>query len=76
MIIDLHATSFEATKKGDIKRMRKEGRIPAVIYGHKEKARRIYVLMQDLKKVLEILKREAVTINLLVNEKKLLFVIK
>ena len=76
MIIDLQATSYEATKKGDIKRMRKEGRIPAVIYGHKEKSKRIYVLTQDFKKILDILKKEAVTVNLLVNGKKLLCVIK
>jgi large subunit ribosomal protein L25 len=76
MIIDLQATSFEVVKKGDIKRMRKEGKIPAVIYGHKEKSKRIYVLLQEFKKVLEIIRKEAVTINLLVSGKKLFCVIK
>jgi len=76
MIIDLQATPFEVVKKGDIKRMRKEGKIPAVIYGHKEKSKRIYVLMQDFKKILDIIRKEAVTINLLVNGKKLFCVIK
>lgn len=76
MIIDLHATSYEAAKKGDVKRMRKEGKIPAVIYGHKEKTKRIYILSKEFKSVLETLKQEAVTINLLVNSKKYLCVIK
>ena len=76
MIIDLQATSYEAIKKGDIKRMRKEGKIPAVIYGHKEKSKRIYVLLQEFKKIVDILRQEAVTVNLKVNGKKLLCVIK
>jgi large subunit ribosomal protein L25 len=76
MIVDLQATSYEAVKKGDIKRMRKEGKIPAVIYGHKEKSKRIYVLNQDFKKILDVLRQEAVTINLLVSGKKRLCVIK
>ena len=76
MILDLQATSYEAVKKGDIKRMRKEGKIPAIIYGHKEKSKRIYVLFQEFKKILDILKQEAVTLNLKVNGKKLLCVIK
>lgn len=76
MIIDLQATSYEVISKGDIKRMRKEGKIPAVLYGHKEKSKRIYVLTQDFKKILDIIKQEAVTVNLKVNGKKLLCVIK
>ena len=34
MIINLQATPYDTTKKGDVKRMRKEGKLPAILYGH------------------------------------------
>lgn len=76
MIVNLTATPYETRGKGDIKRMRHEGKIPAVLYGHKEKSRRVFIEHRDLKKVLEILRKEAVTINLKVGEKEFLCVIK
>ena len=76
MILDLNAMLYEVTKKGDVKRMRKEGKIPAILYGHKEKSKRIYVLLGEFKKILEILKKETVTVNLKINAKKYLCVIK
>ena len=76
MIVDLPAKLYEVEKKGDVKRMRKKGKYPAVLYGHGEKSRRICVEQTDLKKVLEKLREEAVTINLKVDGKDYLCVIK
>lgn len=76
MIVDLPAKHYEVEKKGDIKRMRKKGKYPAVLYGHGEKSRRICIEQTDLKKVLERLREEAVTINLKVDGKDYLCVIK
>lgn len=76
MIVNLQATPYETEKKGDVKRMRREGRIPAILYGHKEKSRRIYIERREFKKVLEILKAEAVTVKLEINNKDYLCVIK
>lgn len=76
MIVDLQAKSYEIEKKGDVKRMRKNGIYPAILYGHGEKSRRICIEHHDLKKVIDILKEEAVTINLKVEGKDYLCVIK
>ena len=76
MKIDLTATTFETEKKGDIKRLRKEGKIPAVLYGHKEKTRRILVGQKEFKKVLDALKQETVIVNLKVGSKSYPCVIK
>lgn len=76
MIVKLTATPFETTKKGDIKRMRQQARIPAILYGHKEKSRRVFVEQREFKKVLETLRQEAVTIDLQIGEKGFLCVIK
>lgn len=76
MIVELQAKPYEAKAKGDVKRMRKEGIYPAILYGHGEKSRRICIEHHDLKKVIDILKEEAVTINLKVAGKDYLCVIK
>ena len=76
MKIDLQATSYKTEKKGDVKRLRKQGKIPAVLYGHKEKTRRIYVEQKEFKKVLDILSQEAITVNLKLDNKKYVCVIK
>ncbi len=76
MIVDLPAKLYEVEKKGDIKRMRKQGTYPAVLYGHGEKSRRICVEQSDLDMVLGKLKEEAVTVNLKVGGKDYLCVIK
>ena len=76
MIVDLPAKVYEVEKKGDVKRMRKKGKYPAVLYGHGEKSRRICVEQTDLKNILERLREEAVTINLKVDGKDYLCVIK
>jgi len=69
MKIDLQAFLYNKEKKGDIKRLREDGKIPAVLYGHKDKPRRIYLVEKEFKKVLDILKKEAITVNLQVEEK-------
>jgi large subunit ribosomal protein L25 len=76
MKIDLPATTFEKEKKGDVKRLRKEGKIPAVLYGHKEKTRKIYVEQKEFKKVLDVLKDETVIVNLKIGSKSYPCVIK
>ena len=76
MKIDLPATALETKKKGDIKRLRKEGKIPAVLYGHKEKTKRIYVEHKSFKSVLDALKKETVIVNLKVGSKSYPCVIK
>jgi large subunit ribosomal protein L25 len=76
MIVNLTATPYETAKKGDVKRMRHEGRIPAILYGHGEKSRRIFVEQREFKKVLETLRQEAVTINLQIGDKGVLCLIK
>ncbi len=76
MIVKLTATPYETMTKGDVKRMRQQGRIPAVLYGHKEKSRRVFVDQHAFKQVLETLRQEAVTINLQIGEKGFLCVIK
>ncbi len=76
MIVDLQATPYEATKKSDVKRLRREDKLPAILYGHKEKTRRIYVGRKEFKKVLDALKEEAVTVNLNIGSKKYLCLIK
>jgi large subunit ribosomal protein L25 len=69
MKMELEAYSYEPNKKGDVKRMRLEGKIPAVLYGHKEKSKRIYVLKKEFVKVLEVLKKEVVTVDLKLKDK-------
>lgn len=69
MKIELDAIPYERTKKGDIKRLRKEGKIPAIMYGHKDKSRRILILEREFKEVLNVLRKEAVTINLKIDAK-------
>ncbi|MGB3340809.1 MAG: 50S ribosomal protein L25 [bacterium] len=76
MIVELQAKPYEVKTKGDVKRMRKEGKYPAILYGHGEKSRRIYIEHHDLKGVIDILKEEAVIINLKIEEKDYLCVIK
>uniref|UniRef100_A0A7V0Z5Y6 Large ribosomal subunit protein bL25 n=1 Tax=candidate division WOR-3 bacterium TaxID=2052148 RepID=A0A7V0Z5Y6_UNCW3 len=69
MKMELEAYLYEPQKKGDVRRMRMEGKIPGVLYGHKEKSKRIYVLKKEFEKVLETLKKETVTIELKLKEK-------
>jgi large subunit ribosomal protein L25 len=76
MKIDLPATTFKSERKGDIKRLRREGKIPAVLYGHKEKTRQIFVDQKEFKRVLDTLKEETVIVNLKVGSKSYACVIK
>ncbi len=76
MKIELRGFPFQSKKKGDVKRLRRQGKIPAVIYGHKEKTRSFYVEIKDLKKVLEKMQEETVLVNLKLENKKHLCVIK
>ncbi|UCG92535.1 MAG: 50S ribosomal protein L25 [candidate division WOR-3 bacterium] len=76
MKIDLQTTPFKAEKKGDLKRLRRQGKIPAVLYGHKEKTRNIYIDMKEFKKILDRLQQETVTVNLKLEKKNYLCVIK
>ncbi|HEC78592.1 MAG TPA: 50S ribosomal protein L25 [candidate division WOR-3 bacterium] len=76
MIVNLQATPYTAEKKGDVKRMRKDGKLPAVLYGHKEKTQTIYIEKNEFKKVLDALRKEAVTVNLSIKDKEYLCVIK
>jgi len=76
MKIDLAASTFEKEKKGDIKRLRTEGKIPGVLYGHKEKTKSIYVEQKEFKKVLDALKEETVIVTLKIGTKKYPCVIK
>lgn len=76
MIVDLKADFYAPEKKNDIKRMRKEGRLPGILYGHKEKSRRIALDTKEFSKILEILHKEAVTVNLQIEKKEYLCVIK
>ncbi|MEO0096315.1 MAG: 50S ribosomal protein L25 [candidate division WOR-3 bacterium] len=69
MKMELEAYLYEPQKKGDVKRMRLEGKIPGVLYGHKEKSKRIYVLKKEFDRILEILKKEAVTVDLKLKDK-------
>lgn len=76
MKIDLQAQPYDVQRKGDVKRMRKEGRIPGVLYGHKDKPRRLYINEKEFKKVIDVMKNEAVTINLLLEDKPYICLIK
>lgn len=76
MIVDLKAKAYVREKKGDIKRMRMNGQLPAIIYGHGEESKRISVGEREFKKVLEILQKEAITINIKIDKEKYLCVIK
>jgi large subunit ribosomal protein L25 len=76
MIVELQAKPYEVKTKGDVKRMRKAGKHPAILYGHGEKSRKIYIEQHDLKGVISVLKEEAVIINLKIEEKEYLCVIK
>lgn len=76
MKVDLQATPFQVEKTGDVKRLRKQGKIPAALYGRGEKTRHICVDKKDFRHVLNILKEEAVTVNLKVGSKTYLCVIK
>ncbi len=69
MKLELEAYLYEPQKKGDVKRMRMEGKIPGVLYGHKDKTKRIFVLKKEIEKILEILRKETVTIDLKLKEK-------
>ena len=76
MKVDLKATIYIPEKNGDVKRMRGQGKIPAVLYGHGEKTKTIYVEQKDFKNVLNLLKKEAITINLKIDNKNYTCVIK
>lgn len=76
MKIDLTAATFETEKKGDVKRLRREGQIPAVLYGHKEKTKQVYVEQKKFRLVLDALKQETVIVNLKVGSKSYPCVIK
>jgi large subunit ribosomal protein L25 len=76
MKVDLQAMSYRVEKKGDVKRLRKQGKIPAALYGHGEKTQHVYVDVKDFRNVLNILKEETVTINLKVGSKTYFCVIK
>ena len=76
MKFELQGFPFQSKKKGDVKRLRKQGKIPAVLYGHKEKTKSFYVNMKDLKKVLEKMREETVLVNLKLVNKKHLCIIK
>jgi len=76
MKIDLSASAFEKEKKGDVKRLRREGKIPAVLYGHKEKTKTIYVEQKKFKEILDALKKETVIVNLKIGNKNYPCVIK
>jgi len=69
MKMELEAYLYEPQKKGDVRRMRMEGKIPGILYGHKEKSKRIYVLKKEFEKILETLKKETITIELKLKEK-------
>jgi len=69
MKIDLLAAPYKKERKGDVKKLRNQGKIPAVLYGHKEKTMSIYIDKKDFKGALEILRREASIINLKINNK-------
>src|SRR4030042_3570427 len=76
MKVDLLATPYTREKKGDTKRLRNSGSIPAVMYGHGEENRSISVDQKAFKKVLIILQQEAVMLDILIKDKKYLCVIK
>lgn len=69
MKLELEAYLFEPEKKGDVKRMRQEGKIPGILYGHKEKNKRIFVLEKEFQKILNFLRKETAAINLRLNDK-------
>jgi large subunit ribosomal protein L25 len=69
MKVELSAEPYRKERKGDTKRLRDQGKIPAVLYGHKEKTTSISIDGKEFKKVLEILKQESATINLKVENK-------
>lgn len=69
MKLELEAHLYEPEKKGDVKRMRQEGKIPGILYGHKDKNKRIFVLEKEFNKILNVLRKETVTINLKVKDK-------
>jgi large subunit ribosomal protein L25 len=76
MKIDLPAQTYVADKKGDVKRLRKAGKIPGVLYGHKDKPHQLLINDKDFKKVLDMMKHEAVTINLSLDNKNYACLIK
>lgn len=76
MKIDLPATKFEKGKKGDLKQLRRQGKIPAVLYGHKEPTKQVFVDQKEFRKVLDTLKDETVIVNLKVGSKSYPCVIK
>jgi len=69
MKIDLQAIVYDVKTKGDVRRLRRTGKIPGILYGHGEKSKRIYVLEKEFKKILDILKNEAITVNLKIENK-------
>lgn len=76
MIVNLQAKLYTREKKGDIKRMRKNGLLPAIIYGHGEDSVRVCIEQKEFKKLMETLQKEAVTINLKTEKTEYLCVIK
>ncbi len=69
MKLELEAYLYESEKKGDVKRMRKQGKIPGILYGHKDKNKKIFVLEKEFGKILDVLRKEAITVNLKVKDK-------
>lgn len=76
MIVDLQANIYVRQTKGDIKKMRRNGLLPCIIYGHGEESMRVSIEQREFKKILEIMQKETVTLNIRVENSEYLCLVK
>lgn len=75
-MLKIEAVERTEIGKSSVKKLLKEGFIPAVAYGHNEKTIPLKIKYQDLKKLIHDLPSESATIELIVGKKKFTTVIK
>ncbi len=63
-------------RKKKVRKLRKEGKVPGVIYGHGEKTRLIYVEEEELKKLLSSIHSESSVVTVKLNGEELPSLIK
>lgn len=75
-MLKIEAIERKEIGKTSVKKLLKEGFIPAVAYGHNEKTISLKIKYQDLKQLIHDLPSESTTIELIVGKKKFTTVIK
>ncbi len=75
-MLKIEAYERKELGKSGVKKLRKDGYIPAVAYGHNEKTIHLKIKYQDLKQLIHDLPSESATVELSIGDKKFTTIIK